>query len=126
MKVLCTQTFLEKSLVPDALSRAECCGQVGLSALGEVGLSALGEVGLSAFGEVGLSAPQVGLSALSEVGLSAQGEVGLSAPGEVCAGQQVHYSSRTMAPVYLKVHKIENFFDSDFGICVFSLLVMHK
>ncbi len=26
----------------------------------------------------------------------------------------------------LKVHKIENFFDSDFGICVFSLLVMSK
>jgi hypothetical protein len=27
---------------------------------------------------------------------------------------------------HLKVHKIENFFDSDFGICVISLLVMHK
>ncbi len=26
----------------------------------------------------------------------------------------------------LKVHKIENFLDSDFGICVISLLVMHK
>ncbi len=26
----------------------------------------------------------------------------------------------------LKVHKIENFFDSDFGICVVSLLVMSK
>ncbi len=26
----------------------------------------------------------------------------------------------------LKVHKIENFFDSDFGICVVSLLVVHK
>jgi hypothetical protein len=26
----------------------------------------------------------------------------------------------------LKVNKIENFFDSDFGICVISLLVMHK
>jgi hypothetical protein len=26
----------------------------------------------------------------------------------------------------LKVHKIENFFDSDFGICAFSLLVMSK
>ncbi len=26
----------------------------------------------------------------------------------------------------LKVHKIENFFDFDFGICVISLLVMHK
>ncbi len=26
----------------------------------------------------------------------------------------------------LKVHKIENFFDSDFGICVSSLLVMSK
>jgi hypothetical protein len=24
----------------------------------------------------------------------------------------------------LKVHKIKNFFDSDFGICVISLLVM--
>ncbi len=27
---------------------------------------------------------------------------------------------------YLKVHKIENFFDSVFGICVISLLVMSK
>ena len=26
----------------------------------------------------------------------------------------------------LKVHKMENFFDSDFGICVISLLVMSK
>ncbi len=26
----------------------------------------------------------------------------------------------------LKVHKIENFFDSDFGICVISLLVISK
>ncbi len=26
----------------------------------------------------------------------------------------------------LKVHKIENFFDSDFGICVISLLDMSK
>ncbi len=26
----------------------------------------------------------------------------------------------------LNVHKIENFFDSDFGICVISLLVMSK
>ncbi len=26
----------------------------------------------------------------------------------------------------LKVHKIENFLDSDFGICVISLLVMSK
>ncbi len=28
--------------------------------------------------------------------------------------------------IHLKVHKIENFFDSDFGICVISLLVMSK
>ncbi len=28
--------------------------------------------------------------------------------------------------LWLKVHKIENFFDFDFGICVISLLVMHK
>ncbi len=26
----------------------------------------------------------------------------------------------------LKVHKIENFFDSDFGICIISLLGMSK
>jgi hypothetical protein len=26
----------------------------------------------------------------------------------------------------LKVHKIENFFDSDFGICIISLLVLSK
>ncbi len=30
------------------------------------------------------------------------------------------------ANIKLKVHKNENFFDSDFGICVISLLVMHK
>ncbi len=28
--------------------------------------------------------------------------------------------------ISLKVHKIENFFDSDFGICVISLLGMSK
>ncbi len=28
--------------------------------------------------------------------------------------------------ILLKVHKIENFFDSDFGICVISLIVMSK
>ncbi len=27
---------------------------------------------------------------------------------------------------FLKVHKIENFFDSDFGICFISLLVISK
>jgi hypothetical protein len=32
----------------------------------------------------------------------------------------------SMRLMLLKVHKIENFFDSDFGICVISLLVMHK
>jgi hypothetical protein len=30
------------------------------------------------------------------------------------------------AKIGLKVHKIENFFGSDFGICVISLLVMSK
>ncbi len=29
-------------------------------------------------------------------------------------------------PKALKVHKIENFFDSDFGICIISLLDMSK
>jgi hypothetical protein len=28
--------------------------------------------------------------------------------------------------LHLKVHKIENFFDSAFGICIISLLVMSK
>jgi hypothetical protein len=28
--------------------------------------------------------------------------------------------------IKLKVHKTENFFDSDFGICIISLLVMPK
>ncbi len=35
------------------------------------------------------------------------------------AGEELFY-------LVLKVHKIENFFDSDFGICVISLLVMSK
>jgi hypothetical protein len=34
--------------------------------------------------------------------------------------------AKSHATVPLKVHKIENFFDSDFGICVISLLVMSK
>ncbi len=37
------------------------------------------------------------------------------------SGHSVRYPS-----FYLKVHKIENFFDSDFGICVISLLVLRK
>jgi hypothetical protein len=42
-------------------------------------------------------------------------------PGKVCLAhsEQTNISS-------LKVHKIENFFDYDFGICVISLLVMSK
>ncbi len=31
-----------------------------------------------------------------------------------------------VSAIVLKVHKIENFVDSDFGICGISLLVMHK
>jgi hypothetical protein len=55
---------------------------------------------------------------LIPIGFGAVGliPVGFSAIGYGCAPQK---SS-------LKVHKIENFFDSDFGICVISLLVMHK
>jgi hypothetical protein len=36
------------------------------------------------------------------------------------------YEDHKLDGVNLKVHKIENFFDSDFGICVISLLVMSK
>jgi hypothetical protein len=37
------------------------------------------------------------------------------------------HNSTPMGPFHcLKVHKIENFFDSDFGICIISLLVMSK
>ncbi len=35
-------------------------------------------------------------------------------------------ASRFPNKVSLKVHRIENFFDSDFGICVISLIVMSK
>jgi hypothetical protein len=35
-------------------------------------------------------------------------------------------TSKTWKNGRLKVHKIENFFDFDFGICDISLLVMHK
>jgi hypothetical protein len=35
-------------------------------------------------------------------------------------------ASYTFGTSLLKVRKIENFFDSDFGICVISLLGMHK
>ncbi len=38
-------------------------------------------------------------------------------------GRVNHY---TLSIIGLKVHKIENFFDSDFGICVISLLGMSK
>jgi hypothetical protein len=37
----------------------------------------------------------------------------------------VNYKTRRCSDT-LKIHKIENFFDSDFGICVISLLVMSK
>jgi hypothetical protein len=36
------------------------------------------------------------------------------------------YSWTYIGTKSLKVHKIENFFDSDFGICVISLIVMSK
>ncbi len=50
------------------------------------------------------------------------------APERRRAGQRerVQCFNFSTEPVFLKVHKIENFFDSDFGICVISLLVMHK
>ncbi len=38
----------------------------------------------------------------------------------------VFTKAESWPPKALEVHKIENFFDSDFGICVISLLVMHK
>ncbi len=43
----------------------------------------------------------------------------------------ISYASISRPPTYdnflrLKVHKIENFFDSDFGICVISLIDMSK
>ncbi len=39
-----------------------------------------------------------------------------------------HFRSRyaCLTNIPLKVHKIEHFFDSDFGICIISLLVMSK
>ncbi len=40
--------------------------------------------------------------------------------------KDLQHSKKKPVKLYLKVHKIENFFDSDFGICVFSLLVMSK
>ncbi len=40
--------------------------------------------------------------------------------------QKRTYKSSIEIEQYLKVHKIENFFDSDFGICIISLLVMSK
>jgi hypothetical protein len=48
-----------------------------------------------------------------------------------CPGLETHritINNRIQARVVvvLKVHKNENFFDSDFGICVISLLVMSK
>ncbi len=36
------------------------------------------------------------------------------------------FCDAAVAKFTLKVHKIENFLDSDFGICVISLLVMSK
>jgi hypothetical protein len=42
------------------------------------------------------------------------------------AQPQIKLSSLRSEFLILKVHKIENFFDSDLGICVISLLVMHK
>ncbi len=38
----------------------------------------------------------------------------------------VVFIKRNSGATTLKVHKIENFFDSDFGICVISLILMSK
>ncbi len=46
---------------------------------------------------------------------------------EGCETKVYAWFSRWKTERYgLKVHKIENFFDSDFGICVISLIVMSK
>jgi hypothetical protein len=50
----------------------------------------------------------------------------------VCIRLRIHFTlctstrSATQTSLPLKVHKTENLFDSDFGICIISLLVMHK
>ncbi len=49
----------------------------------------------------------------------------LNIPLTLHSSLSVHYIF-TFLEKLLKVHKIENFFDSDFGICVISLLVMSK
>jgi hypothetical protein len=45
----------------------------------------------------------------------------------IVSSLQLRISATPWVPqALLKVHKIENFFDSDFGICVISLLVRSK
>ncbi len=46
--------------------------------------------------------------------------------GQVLSINTMHGSINFHKMVHLNVHKIENFFDSDFGICIISLLVMSK
>ena len=54
-------------------------------------------------------------------------EVSCSIPILFNGSYHLYHKYRLSCPMHsLKVHKIENFFDSDFGICVFSLLVMSK
>ena len=43
-----------------------------------------------------------------------------------CCAAQGTFRYFELCSICLKVHKIENFFDSDFGICVISLIVMSK
>jgi hypothetical protein len=45
-------------------------------------------------------------------------------PHPVAIAQPLHRIVLADPQSNLKVHKIENFFDSDFGICVISLLIL--
>ncbi len=55
-----------------------------------------------------------------------EGTLKLSDFAEDLYGLGISWNTMDKRVDSLKVHKIENFFDSDFGICVISLLVMAK
>ncbi len=71
----------------------------------------------------------------SSIGLEIRPQSAVTAPFPPSSSYSSGWTGRVWQPsgdcngllaVFLKVHKIENFFDSDFGICVISLLVMSK
>jgi hypothetical protein len=73
------------------------------------------------------NSPEFNPSILRHSGIRRAADEAMFIKEKVTNGCKKNLKSDQMTPSdELKVHKIENFFDSDFGMCVISLLVMSK